>query len=89
MIKLIISLCQLLCFFWRYVKPILSDTRCIFHKIKEKGLTNEEARKEAFQDITDLLQTKGFKEVPDSVLNTTIELCYQLYIWENKKEIKQ
>ena len=89
MVKLLLSLWQLLCFFWRYIKPIIADTNHIFTQIKEKGLTNDEARKAAFQDITDLLQKKGLKDVPDSVLNTIIELNYQLYIWESKKGEKK
>jgi hypothetical protein len=86
MIKLLLSFWQILVFIWKYVKPIIADTRHIFDEIKEKGLTDEAARKHAFQDITDLLQEKGFKDTPDSVLNCTLELCYQIYLWENAKK---
>jgi len=85
MIKLLLSFWQILIFLWKHVKPIISDTRHIFNEIKYRGLTDESARKQAFQDITDLIQKKGMKEVPDSVLNCTLELCYQIYLMENKQ----
>jgi len=67
---------------WAFVSPIYKDIMRIIKEIKDKGLVNEEARKAAFQDITDFMQKNGLKSVPDSVLNCSIELCYQVYLWK-------
>lgn len=86
MIKFLISTWQIVQFFWTYVKPIYSDLMRIIARAKLLGLANEEARKQVFQDATDCIQARGLAKVPDSVLNTAIELCYQLYIWQNEKQ---
>jgi hypothetical protein len=59
----------------------------IIQEVKILGLENEEARKKVFQDITDCIQARGLDKVPDSVLNCSIELVYQIYQWQNKKEV--
>jgi hypothetical protein len=58
----------------------------IIGKVKSMGLTNEEARKLVFQDITDCIQARGLNKVPDSVLNASIELVYQIYLADRKRE---
>ena len=68
-------------FMWKYVRPIYKDLMCIIAEVHNTGLENDEARKKVFQDITDRIQARGLSKVPDSVLNTAIELCYQIYIW--------
>ena len=87
MIKWLISVWQIICFLWKYVKPIYIDLMRIIQEVKILGLENEEARKKVFQDITDCIQARGLDKVPDSVLNCSIELVYQIYQWQNKKEV--
>lgn len=60
-----------------FVSPIYSEVIAIMKQVKEEGLKDEAARKAVFQRITDLLQSKGIT-VSDSVLNTLIEMIYQL-----------
>lgn len=67
---------------WRFVSPIYSEVMHIIDEVKKTGLTNDDARKKVFQDVTDFIQARGVKAVPDSVLNTAIELCYQVYLWK-------
>ena len=86
MIKILLSIWQVIVFFWTYVKPIYKDLMRIIDEVRTKGLTNDEARKTVFQDITDSIQERGLEKIPDSVLNCSIELCYQLYVWKTKKE---
>jgi hypothetical protein len=76
---------QTILFIWKYIKPIYSDIMRIIEEANALGLTNEVARKKVFQDITDFIQEKGLQKVPDSVLNCSIELCYQIYIWKSNK----
>ena len=86
MFKWLISVWQIICFLWKYVKPIYIDLMRIIGKVKSMGLTNEEARKLVFQDITDCIQARGLNKVPDSVLNASIELVYQIYLIDRKRE---
>jgi hypothetical protein len=88
MLKWVISVWQIMCFLWQYVKPLYKDLMRIIEKVRTLGLEDEEARKRVFQDITDCIQVRGLQKVPDSVLNCSIELCYQVYIWQQKKEAK-
>ena len=81
-------ICLVISFTWKYLRPIYLDLMRIIKQVKESGLENEEARKKVFQDITDCIQERGLQKIPDSVLNCAIELCYQLYVWQNKKEEK-
>lgn len=67
---------------WRFVSPIYSEVMHIIDEVKKTGLTNDDAHKKVFQDVTDFIQARGVKAVPDSVLNTAIELCYQVYLWK-------
>ena len=70
---------------WGIVRPIYSDLMRIIKEVKEKGLTDDAARKQVIQDTTDFIQAMGLKSIPDSVLNTAIELVYQIYLWDHKK----
>ena len=81
----IINAWQVLLFCWKKVRPIYKDLMRIIHEVSEAGLESEEARKKVFQDITDTIQLRGLEKVPDSVLNCSIELTYQFYLWKNKK----
>ena len=81
MIKFIVSAWQIIVFMWKYLKPIYCDLLRIIADVKTLGLTNDDSRKKVFQEITDCIQERGLKKVPDSVLNCCIELCYQIYIW--------
>jgi hypothetical protein len=85
MIKILISLWQVLVFFWTKVRPIFHDVIRIIDEAKKQGLSNDDARKKVFQDATDFIQARGLDKVPDSVLNCSIELCYQIYIWNKSK----
>ncbi len=85
MLKWLISVWQIICFLWKYVKPLYIDLMRIIQEVKNSGLENDTARKKVFQDITDCIQARGLEKVPDSVLNCSIELCYQIYIWRNQK----
>ena len=85
MLKWLINVWQILWFLYRYVKPIYIDLMRIIQEVRILGLENDDARKKVFQDITDCIQVRGLEKVPDSVLNCSIELCYQIYIWQSKK----
>ena len=87
MFKWVVSCWQIICFLWKYLKPIYTDLMLIIDEVRQLGLENEEARKKVFQIITDCIQKRGLEKVPDSVLNCSIELCYQLYLWKNKKGV--
>jgi hypothetical protein len=86
--KFIVNFIQVLWVMWGYLRPIYRDLMRITKDVADKGLESVEARKAVFQDITDCIQARGLEKIPDSVLNCSIELCYQIYIWQNKKEIK-
>ena len=81
MLKFLSSAWSVLCFIWKYIKPIYADLVRIIKEVKAKGLTDEAARKQVFQDITDFIQARGLQKIPDSVLNCAIELVYQIVIW--------
>ena len=83
--KAIIALFQIAAFFWQRVRPIFHDIVHIIDEVKQSGLSNDEARKKVFQDVTDFIQARGMEKVPDSVLNCSIELAYQIYLWDRKK----
>lgn len=85
MIKFLSNAWSVICFMWVYVKPIYTDLMRIIKEVKERGLTDDIARKAVFQEITDFIQKNGLKAVPDSVLNCTIELGYQIFIWRKEK----
>lgn len=85
MIKAFANMWAVVCFMWTYVRPIYVDMMRIIKDAKEKGLQDESARKYVFQEVTDFIQARGLKSVPDSVLNCAIELCYQIFIWRKGK----
>jgi hypothetical protein len=70
---------------WKYIGPIYFDLVKIIKDIKEKGLEDEVARKTVFQEVTDFIQARGAKKVPDCVLNTSIELTYLIIKWQQGK----
>lgn len=86
MFKFLVGAWQMILFVWKYVRPIYGELMRIIRKARDLGLENEAARKKVFQDATDFIQARGLEKVPDSVLNCCIELTYQVYIWQNKKE---
>ena len=81
MLKALANMWAVVCFMWTYVRPIYTDLMRIIKDAKEKGLEDENARKYVFQEVTDFIQARGLKAIPDSVLNTAIELGYQIFIW--------
>ena len=85
MIRWLFSVWQIILFLQKYVKPLYTDLMRIIREVKESGLENDEARKKVFQDITDCIQARGLDKVPDAVLNCSIELCYQIYVWQTKE----
>ena len=86
MIKFFMSAWSVLGFLWKYIKPIYGDLMEIIAQVKASGLVDDVARKKVTQLITDKIQLKGLDKVPDSVLNCTIELCYQIYVWKATKK---
>lgn len=62
---------------YTWLSPIYDDLVAISKKVKESNLEDDEARKAVFQEITDVLQSKGIK-MSDSSLNLLIEVVYQL-----------
>ena len=60
-----------------YIGPIYDELVGIIKEVNDSNLGNEEARKEVFQKITDYIQAKGLN-IPDSILNLSIEIVYQL-----------
>lgn len=86
MLKWITNAWFFICFLWKYVNPIYVDLMRIIKEVKTLGLDNDDSRKKVFQDITDCIQARGLDKVPDSVLNCSIELVYQIYQWRNKSE---
>jgi len=83
--KLLFNMLQVLWAIWGYVRPIYRDVLRIIKQVDKLGLENKAAREKVFQDITDCIQARGLAKVPDSVLNCTIELCYQIALWQDKK----
>lgn len=73
-------------YLWKFVKPVWADTTTAIKLVKEKGLKDDAARKQVFQYLTDCIHARGLAKVPDSVLNCTIELCYQIYLWRENKQ---
>lgn len=67
---------------WTFISPIYTDLMSIIAKVKASGLTDDAARNQVLQDVTDFIQARGLQKIPDSVLNTGLELCYQIYIWK-------
>ena len=69
------------------LEPVYNyDAKEIIAQVKASGLVDDVARKKVTQLITDKIQLKGLDKVPDSVLNCTIELCYQIYVWKAAKK---
>jgi len=60
-----------------YISPIYIKLVEIIKEVKATDLENEAARKVVFQKITDYIQEQGI-EIPDSILNLSIEIAYQL-----------
>jgi hypothetical protein len=89
MFKFVLNVWSVVCFLWKYIKPVYTDLMRIIGEVRVSGLDNEAARKKVFQDITDCIQARGLEKVPDSVLNCSIELCYQIYVWQNRKGEQQ
>jgi hypothetical protein len=85
MIKALANMWAVVCFMWTYVRPIYVYLMRIIKEAKEKGLTDDAARKHVFQEVTDFIQARGLKAIPDSVLNCSIELGYQIFIWRKGK----
>jgi hypothetical protein len=85
MMKLLITVWQVLVFLWRYIKPIYSDMMRIIAEVNATDLDDDEARKKVFQDVTDAMQARGLQKIPDSVLNCAIELGYQICMWRDCK----
>lgn len=83
--KALIGLVQIAVFFWKRVRPILREVIYIIDEVKRSGLSNDDARKKVFQDVTDFIQARGMEKVPDSVLNASIEMAYQIYQWDKTK----
>lgn len=65
-----------------YISPIYYELVRIIEEVQATDLENEEARKAVFQKITDYIQAQGIN-IPDSLLNLSIEVVYQLV--KNKK----
>ena len=65
---------------YTFVSPIYEDVLAIIKQVKAEGLKDDEARKEVFQRVTDVIQKKGL-DIPDSTLNAIIECVYQLVKW--------
>lgn len=76
--KLYNNLKWLVNFIYVYVSPIYKELVEIIKDVKTTNLKDDEARKAVFQRITDYIQEKGLKKVPDSILNLIIEIVYQL-----------
>lgn len=85
MLKFLSNAWAVVCFMWTYIRPIYTELMHIIKEAREKGLQDDEARKHVFQEVTDFIQARGLKAVPDSVLNCSIELGYQIYLWDHKK----
>lgn len=68
---------------YTYVSPIYNEVMAIIKEVDESTISNDDKRKAVFQKITQFIKKYGLKQIPDSVLNTIIELCYQIY--KNKK----
>ena len=60
-----------------YIGPIYQELVAIIKEVKASDLEDDAARKAVFQKITDFCQAKGLN-ISDSMLNTAIELVYQL-----------
>ena len=60
-----------------YISPIYDELVAIIREVQATDLENEEAKKKVFQKITDYIQSHGIN-IPDSVLNLSIEVVYQL-----------
>ena len=59
-------------------KYILQVARETVEELAKTDLTNEQKRKEAFEEIKSFTKTKGL-QIRDSVINTVIELAYLEY----------
>lgn len=81
---LVINSVRILKFLWATIRPIYKDLMFIISEVNSKDLDNYTARQIVFQDITDVIQKRGLERVPDSVLNCSIELCYQIYKWDSQ-----
>lgn len=62
-----------------YVSPIFEELVAIIKEVQETDLEDDEARAEVFARITAWVDSKFPNwDIPDSVMNTIIELVYQL-----------
>ena len=84
MLKFIAIIWQCISFIWQYLRPIYKDLMLSIKEINDKDLGDEVSRKLVFQGITDRMQDRGLKKIPDSVLNCCIELSYQIFLWQRK-----
>lgn len=63
---------------YAYAGPIYPEVVSIIKAVQTEGLKDDVARKAVFQRVIDIIHTKGLKQIPDSMLNTIIEVIYQL-----------
>ncbi len=61
-----------------YILPIYKKLKEIIAEVSGTNLENDAAKAAVFQKITDFMQANGIK-IPDSILNLSIEIVYQLY----------
>lgn len=85
MLKFLAQAWTVILYIWKYIKPIYDDMMKAIELVKTKGLKDAMARLEVFQIVTDCVQARGLEKIPDGVLNTAIELCYQIYVWKAGK----
>jgi hypothetical protein len=71
-------------FLWKHIKPVYNDIMEVVAQVKAEGITDDDARKKAFQLVTDKAQGRGIK-LSDSVINASLELCYQIYLDRQNK----
>ena len=66
---------------YKYIYPIWKDIADIVKALKSSLLSNDDKRKEAFKMVTDIIKEKpgiSLATIPDSVINSSIELIYQI-----------